>query len=251
MSFHAVEISFPLAYQAPLWRHKPGNFVSHFLGHEGPGSLHSYLKNQGWATALSAGSQPLGRGFAMMKATVHLTQSGFGKKTGPLTPCRTNGSVLSPIEHYREVILAVFKYLSLLRSSPLPAWNAQEMSDLSAMRFLFAEKRRPDDYATFIAEHMTWPVPRDRILDAPQIVEAWSQSDSVSVEEQEVRNLLDSLTIERGRAVLMAKKEEYERVRPDLKWDKEPIYGTPYHVERFDSKFIAEVRTPVEQYTTL
>lgn len=125
------------------------------------------------------------------------------------------------------------------------------MSDISAMRFLFAEKRRPDDYATFIAEHMTWPVPRDRILDAPQVVEAWGQSGSASVEEQEVRSLLDSLTIERGRAVLMAKKEEYERVRPDLEWEKEPIYGTPYHVERFDSKFIAEVRLHTEPYAAL
>ena len=117
------------------------------------------------------------------------------------------------------------------------------MSDISAMRFRFAEKRRPDDYATFIAEHMTWPVPRDRILDAPQVVETWDESDSAAVGEQEVRDLLNSLTIERGRAVLMAKKEEYERVRPNLEWAHEPIYGTAYHVERFDPKFVAQVRT--------
>ena len=61
--------------------------------------------------------------------------------------------------------------------------------------------------------------------------------------EQEVRDLLNSLTIERGRAVLMAKKEEYERVRPNLEWAHEPIYGTAYHVERFDPKFVAQVRT--------
>ncbi|KAJ3551779.1 hypothetical protein NM688_g4513 [Phlebia brevispora] len=224
MSLHAVEVSFPLAYQPPLWRHKPGNFVSHFLGHEGPGSLHSYLKNKGWATALSAGCQSLGRGFAMMKATVYLTQTGF--------------------DHYREVMLAVFKYLSLLRSSPLPQWYSEEMSRISAMRFRFAEKRRPDDYAMFVAEHMGWPVPRDHILDAPQTVDAWDKADRLNGGEKEVRDLLNSLTVYRGRAVLMAKKEEFGRVRPGLEWKNEPIYGTPYHVEQFDSKFLEEAQGP-------
>jgi insulysin len=51
MAFHAVEISFPLEYQPPFWRYKPINFISHFVGHEGPGSLHSYLKNKHWVTS--------------------------------------------------------------------------------------------------------------------------------------------------------------------------------------------------------
>jgi insulysin len=77
MSFHAVEISFPLDYQPPHWRYKPANFITYFAGHEGPGSLHSYLKKQGWITALSAGTQNLARGFAMYKLTIHLTSEGF------------------------------------------------------------------------------------------------------------------------------------------------------------------------------
>jgi len=77
MSFHAVEVSFPLGYQPPHWRYKPSNFITHFTGHEGPGSLHSYLKNKGWITALSAGTQNLARGFAMYKLTIYLTSDGF------------------------------------------------------------------------------------------------------------------------------------------------------------------------------
>ncbi len=79
MSIHCLEVSFPIAYQAPLWRYQPGNFVAHFVGHEGPGSLHSYLKNKGWVTELSSGPQPLARGFAMFKVTMHLTNEGFSK----------------------------------------------------------------------------------------------------------------------------------------------------------------------------
>jgi insulysin len=79
MRFHAIEISFPLPYQAPHWRHKPADLVSHFVGHEGPGSLHAYLKNKGWITGLSSGPQNLGRGIAMFKITVHVTNDGFSK----------------------------------------------------------------------------------------------------------------------------------------------------------------------------
>lgn len=78
MAFHCVEISFPIPYQAPFWKYHPSSFIAHFIGHEGPGSVHSYLKQKGWVTALSAGSQALGRGMGMMRVTVQLTKEGFG-----------------------------------------------------------------------------------------------------------------------------------------------------------------------------
>ena len=78
MEFYAFEMSFPLPYQPPHWRVKPDNFLAHFVGHEGPGSLHAYLKNKGWITALSAGPQNLARGFAMIKITLNMTKLGFG-----------------------------------------------------------------------------------------------------------------------------------------------------------------------------
>lgn len=80
MDFDGFEISFPLPYQAPLWKTKPGSFLAHFVGHEGPGSLHAYLKGKGWITQLSAGEQELARGFAMFKCTVQLTKDGLGKR---------------------------------------------------------------------------------------------------------------------------------------------------------------------------
>lgn len=78
MSFYAVEISFPLEYQPSFWKYKPIQFISHFVGHEGPGSLHSYLKQKHWITSLTAGHQSLARGFEMFKITIHLTPEGFG-----------------------------------------------------------------------------------------------------------------------------------------------------------------------------
>lgn len=123
-----------------------------------------------------------------------------------------------------------------MRSSKLPAWYQQEMSRLRAIRFRFQEKRAPDDYAVWISDHMAWPVPRDQILSGPQLVEEWDQNG-----EPEIRKILEGLRIERGRVLLMARKEEHERVRGPAEWNNEPIYGTPYHVERFDKEFVSKV----------
>ncbi|PCH37702.1 hypothetical protein WOLCODRAFT_135782 [Wolfiporia cocos MD-104 SS10] len=224
MSFHAIEISFPLPWQPRQWRYQPGNFLSHFLGHEGPGSLHSYLKNKGWITAVGAGPQNLGRGFAMIKITLNLTKTGF--------------------EKHREVALAVFKYLSMLRASKFPSWYQREMSIIKATRFRFAEKRRPDDYAVWVSEHLSWPVPRELVLSAPQLVWEWDEQDPINGGEREMREVLDSLRVDRGRAVLMAKAEEHERVRGKSAWEQEPWYGTHYRVEKFDADFVEQAEAP-------
>ncbi|KAH9857197.1 insulin-degrading enzyme [Lenzites betulinus] len=225
MSFHALEVSFPLPYLPPFWRHKPASFLGHFLGHEGPGSLHSYLKQKGWVTGLSAGPQNLARGFAMFKVTLYMTPQGF--------------------EQYETLILSVFKYISMLRSSPLPAWYQRERSLISATRFRFAEKRRPDDYAVWVSEHMSWPVPRERIISAPQLVEEWDENDTTGGGEREMRAILDTLTVERSRTVLMTKADEYTRVRGTaLQWEKEPWYGTPFHVERLSEEFVKKASAP-------
>ncbi|KAH9987089.1 hypothetical protein BJV77DRAFT_802629 [Russula vinacea] len=51
-------------------------FRAYLLGHEGPGSLHSYLSERGWITTLSTGVQELAL-FATFKITLHLSQNGF------------------------------------------------------------------------------------------------------------------------------------------------------------------------------
>ncbi|KAH9945848.1 Metalloenzyme, LuxS/M16 peptidase-like protein [Epithele typhae] len=225
MAFHALEISFPIPYLPPYWRHKPASFLAHFIGHEGPGSLHSYLKGKGWITDLSSGPQNLARGFAMFKVTLRMTPQGF--------------------ENYETIMEHVFNYISLLRSSKFPAWYQRERSQISATRFRFAEKRRPDDYAVWVTEHMTWPVPPDLVISAPQLVEEWDENDAEHGGEKEMRAFLDLLSIERSRAVLMAKAEEHERVRgKDVVWEKEPWYGTPYRVERLSVEIVQKARGP-------
>ena len=138
-------------------------------------------------------------------------------------------------------MLAVFKYISLLRSSEFPAWYQLEISQMSQTRFRFQEKKRPQSYAIWVASHMEWPVPRDLLLSAPQLVWEW-ETDVDGGGLMDVRKILDTLTIDKGRAVLMAKPEEHKKIGSgDDVWEKEPIYGTQYRVEKLDKDFVEQV----------
>ncbi|KAJ7112437.1 Metalloenzyme, LuxS/M16 peptidase-like protein [Mycena crocata] len=225
MTFHALEIMFPLEWQAPFWRHKPMSFISHFVGHEGPGSIHSYLKGKGWITALSCAPQTLARGLSTFKVTIYLTIDGF--------------------QNHRQVSLAVFKFLTLLRASQFEAFHQRELVTLSATKFRFKEKGRPDSYATWAAEHMTRPVPLELVLSAQALTWDWDGDNQPGGGgEAKVREYLDAFRVENARVTLMAKGEEHKQLTPNAEWKEEPWYGTKYYVEKFDTAFIEQAQGP-------
>jgi insulysin len=58
---------------------QPSSFISHFIGHEGRGSVLSYLKGKGWVNSLRAGPFHPAAGFDAFKITVDLTPEGLGE----------------------------------------------------------------------------------------------------------------------------------------------------------------------------
>jgi len=229
-----MEISFPIDDQTAHWRFKPGSYLANIIGHEGPGSLHSFLKERGWITALSSGVQDLAHGFATFKITLYLSQNGFRE---PAPTCfLLLLTVGISIENYRDVKMATFKYFSMLRSTDLCPPYQREVASLSEIRFRFSEKRRPDDYAVWVADKLAWPVPRELVIKAPQVVFEWDP-DGQAVAER----TFEGLSARNSRTVLMAKKEEFQRLLGTQQWETEPWYGTQYRVERLDEAFICEV----------
>ena len=235
MSFHSLDISFPLEYQPPTWKHKPARFIAHLVGHEGPGSLCSHLKNNGWITGISSESQELGRGFGIFRITCQLTRDGFSKLF--VSPRLFLVTQLDCIVNYRSVILACFKYLALVRSSAFPAYHQNEIAMLSSTSFRFQDKRKPDDYAKWISNIMTWPVPKVNLLSAPVLIWDWDDDSG----ERKVREYLESFRITEARVVLMAKADEHAKLESKTPWCQEPWYGTGYRVEPFDKEFTEQV----------
>lgn len=75
-----LELTFPFPDEAPLYATKPGSFLSHLIGHEGPGSVLSLLKGRGWANGISAGAGNGAAGFEFFKIHVDLTTVGLGAR---------------------------------------------------------------------------------------------------------------------------------------------------------------------------
>ena len=139
-------------------------------------------------------------------------------------------------------MLTVFKYLSLLRSSKFPSWYQREISMMHQTRFRFKEKSKPESYAVWISTRMEWPVPRDFVLTAPQLCWEWDESDQDEGGLKQVMDTLETLTIDRGRVVMMATAEEHKKVaKNEASWEMEPVYGTNYKVEKLDNEFLEQV----------
>lgn len=57
---------------------QPASFLSHYIGHEGPGSILSYLKKKGWVNSLSAGPSEGATGWGFLRISCDLTPEGLG-----------------------------------------------------------------------------------------------------------------------------------------------------------------------------
>lgn len=59
MDSKELNLIFPFIDEEVLFESQPSRYISHLIGHEGPGSIMSYVKNRGWANSLSAGAFPV------------------------------------------------------------------------------------------------------------------------------------------------------------------------------------------------
>lgn len=55
MDSRQLDLSFPFIDEELLFESQPSRYISHLIGHEGPGSIMSFIKSKGWANGLSAG----------------------------------------------------------------------------------------------------------------------------------------------------------------------------------------------------
>jgi len=98
MDQRTLEISFPYQDEDELFEAQPSRYISHLIGHEGPGSILAYIKAKGWANALSAGPMPVCPGSSFLSISIKLTEEG--------------------LKVYQKVVEVVFQYISLIRNTP-------------------------------------------------------------------------------------------------------------------------------------
>ncbi|MDR9469001.1 insulinase family protein [Marinospirillum sp.] len=136
------------------FRKKPDNYLAHLIGHEGQGSLLNALKNKGWVTGLSAGTQMRTGQQALFSINLELTPEGDQKT--------------------QEIQAAVFAWLDLIRAQGIEKWRFDEKVRIAENSFRFMESSDPSNLVTHLAMQMP-RYPIEELLRAPY---AWDEFDA-------------------------------------------------------------------------
>ncbi|KAK5166544.1 metalloprotease [Saxophila tyrrhenica] len=208
MDQRSLELWFPYPAQDESYSSHPSRYVSHLIGHEGPGSLLAYLKEKGWTTSLSAGEAPVCPGTSAFDVDIKLTESG--------------------LKNYQEVVKAVFQYIALVKDEPPQKWIVDEMAQLSEVGFKFQQKSPASRTVSSYSMLMQKPIPRDRLLSAPSKI--------TKFDADAIKAGLDALRPDNFKIQLQS------QTFPGT-WDrKEKWYGTEYRLEKIPDDFMEELK---------
>ncbi|KAF8066687.1 Metalloenzyme, LuxS/M16 peptidase-like protein [Lyophyllum atratum] len=212
----SLDIAFAIPHQAPEYATKPGRFLSGIVGYAGPRSLSSYLRNKGWISYLGISSHTLAAGIDDFGIQLALTPDGLAE--------------------YREVLATIHRYIRLLQTSTLPNHLYQERKQLADIAFRYDHKNGDGaGYVLDLAEQMQSPyIPAERYLRASCFDEEYH--------EQGVRDVLEMLTPEHARVVVVAK--DLEAIAPEGEWLTEKWYGTEYKVYEYDEELMQLALNP-------
>ncbi|KAI0345483.1 LuxS/MPP-like metallohydrolase [Trametopsis cervina] len=216
--YHELKIVFHIPDQTTLYRTRPSSFLAHFLGHEGPGSVFALLKKRGWLLDISASTSSGNRSVHTFTVAGSLTREGY--------------------LHYKEVVVEIFHYLSLLRDSPFEPYHFDEIRRMSEFHFRFREKGQPHAYVRRLSLDLLDLVEPPELLSAGATTREW--------DEEAVRRLLDTLRPENARITVTARDHDSAVVGDNNIWATEKWYGTQYQVQRLSSAFLEEASRPNE-----
>ncbi|KEH34462.1 insulin-degrading enzyme [Medicago truncatula] len=213
---HTLDLSWTLPSLHQEYLKKPEDYLAHLLGHEGRGSLLSFLKAKGWASSLSAGvgddgvyRSSIAYVFVM---SLHLTDSG--------------------VEKIFDIIGFVYQYLNLLRQNSPQEWIFKEIQNIGNMEFRFAEEQPQDDYAAELAENLKF-YPSEDVIYGDYVYKTW--------DEQLIKQVLGFFVPENMRVDVVSKL-----VHKSEDFQHEPWFGSRYVEEDIPQDLIELWRNPQE-----
>jgi len=188
-------VSFAMPSIDPLYRHKPESVLAYLLGHEGQGSILSFLKKQQWALGLTAGSGVNGSNFKDFNLSISLTELGE--------------------LHINDIIHAIFSYINLMKSGPISEFYYQEKQAIANLSFNYQEKLKPLDSVCQLVINMQHYTEDDYIY-GDYIMEGMCQ-ETISL-------LLNYLSTDNMRIIHISQKNEFKQ---NSFW-----YQVPYSIEK-------------------
>lgn len=208
MDKRTLELLFPYPDEEELYASKPGHYISHLIGHEGPGSILAYIKAKGWANSLSSGAHNLCPGSSLFFVTIYLTEEG--------------------LKQYREIVKIFFQYAALLKQTPPQEWIVDEMKKLNEVQFKFQQKAPASRTTSFLSSIMQKPLPRDQLLSAQLLIREFNP--------KAISKGLESISPDKCIVTVVSK---------DFPGDwplKEQWYGTEYKTAELPAEYKDELR---------
>ncbi|MDT8446903.1 MAG: insulinase family protein [bacterium] len=204
-----LKLSWVIDSQKKNFRSRPGELISHLLGHEGPGSLLSYYKAQGWAAKLTASPSFNTDDFTLFELHIEVTPSG--------------------LEHWPEMVETAFAFLKKIeqtKAQDLQTYQ-DELDRIGQLQFKFLDEQAPLDFVTRLASQLQ-DVPAAEVLEQPYRY--------APLKSGEVAALLGQLLPERLSVYLVAKGFVTDQT--------EPRYGTQYQQEAIKADLLARWEQP-------
>ncbi|XP_050296511.1 insulin-degrading enzyme [Anthonomus grandis grandis] len=189
-----LNIVFPCDDYTQYYKSAPTNYISHLLGHEGPGSLLSALKARGWSNQLVAGQRTNSRGFSLFGVNVDITEEGM--------------------KHINDIVTLTFQYLNMLKKETPQQWVQDENRDIANMVFRFKDKESPRSYISNIVNYLQH-YPLEDVLCGSYLLEEWRPD--------LIEKAWSNFTPKKIRVAAIAKSFE------NICSETEPWYGTKYN----------------------
>lgn len=196
---------------------KPGNYISHLIGHEGKNSLLSFLKAEGLAQELSASSHGNQyTNFSFLIVNVELTDKG--------------------LEHYERVAEIMHAYIDMLKHKGAQEWIQDEVKAIHQADFNFKSKSDPFGYA----ENLAWRLhryPADKIITANDLIEEF--------DADLIMSYINQLTPQNLNIYMLSKKFDKSEMQTE-RW-----YGTQYRVDNFTAELLHKITNPEVSHSKL
>lgn len=182
-----------------LYKIDPLGYISHYLGHEGEGSIYYVLRELGWCDALYTYESHTDKNISIITLDIELTEKGFN--------------------NYTKVLKLIDDYVEMLRKKGIRENRYDELRKEKQLRFHYKNKSDPIRYVEkLVSNYLHYPV--QDVLSISQLVQPYDNS--VGQVLQNYVNLLNN-----GNAILILSSKRFEGKTSEIeKW-----YKINYNVE--------------------
>jgi insulysin len=197
----SLSLMFELPSVELYYHSKPLYYLTNLIGHEGEGSLLSWLKEQQFAEGLSAGLFTSDHDRSVVNISISLTEKGR--------------------QQYADVIRDTLTYIQLIIEGGIEQWRFTEQARMLTTSFRFQDKSPAIHYVSSIASRLH-DHPPEEVLEAPYIMDKY---DADLLTDFATRFNTDNMV-----AVLMAPDAEIGQT--------EPWYDVPYAIKSLSAEQI-------------